>query len=196
MSYSVWASFFSYNIITHITPGPNNIVGLNAAGQAGLRGSSPVLIGMFSGLHLLLFLCGIFSAALGSVLPGLMVYIRYIGAAYILWLAFTVARSKPETKGGNFEGMTFLHGFLLQFANVKAIIYGISVFTIYVLPYYQGFPFILVFSILMAGIANLCTMIWVTAGIAMKNLFMRHWRTLNIIMSLLLANSALSILIS
>lgn len=196
MSYSVWASFFSYNIITHITPGPNNIVALNAAGNAGIRSSRSIIAGMFLGLHLLLFLCGLFSAALGSLLPGLMGWIRYLGAGYILWLAFDVARSRPKTAGGSLAGMTFLRGFLLQFANVKAIVYGISVFTIYVLPYYQSFIAIAGFSILMAGMANLCSMIWATAGIAMKTLFTTHWRALNLIMALMLAGSALSILLS
>lgn len=196
MSYSVWVSFLSYNIITHITPGPNNIVALNAAGNAGIRNSRSIIAGMFAGLHLLLLLCGLFSAALGSVLPDLMGWIRYLGAGYILWLALDVARSRPDDPGHGPEGMTFLRGFLLQFANVKAIIYGISVFTIYVLPNYRSLPAIVAFSVLMAGIANLCSLLWATAGIAMKQLFTTHGRALNLIMALMLAYSALTILMS
>lgn len=195
MSYSVWASFFSYNFITHITPGPNNIVALNAAGNVGLRNSRSILVGMFSGLHVLLLLCGLFSAALASLLPEYMHIIRYLGAAYILWLAFDVARSKPDTAGGSLAGMTFLRGFLLQFANVKAILYGVSVFTIYILPHYQGFWAIIGFSVLMAGMANLCSILWATAGMAMKHLFTTHRHTVNLIMAFMLVGSALSILL-
>ena len=43
---------------------------------------------------------------------------KYIGAAYILWLAIHIVFSKPSTENAE-QSESFLKGFMLQFVNVK-----------------------------------------------------------------------------
>ena len=47
-----------------------------------------------------------------------MEVLKYIGAAYILWLAIHIAFSKPSTENAE-QSASFLKGFMLQFVNVK-----------------------------------------------------------------------------
>lgn len=74
MSYLVWLSFFSYNLITSITPGPMNIVAMNAAGYFGFRKSRSIFGGLVLGLLAVLLLCGLFSATLSEILPQMLKY--------------------------------------------------------------------------------------------------------------------------
>ena len=46
---------------------------------------------------------------------------KYIGAAYILWLAIHIAFSK-KTSENTEQSASFLKGFMLQFVNVKIIV--------------------------------------------------------------------------
>ncbi|STV56956.1 LysE family transporter [Klebsiella pneumoniae subsp. ozaenae] len=49
----------------------------------------------------------------------------WIGAAYILWLAWQIAKSKPATGTPSAEPVGFWASLGLQFVNVKIILYGI-----------------------------------------------------------------------
>ena len=50
---------------------------------------------------------------------------KYIGAAYILWLAIHIVFSKPSTENAE-QSASFLKGFMLQFVNVKIYIFGVT----------------------------------------------------------------------
>jgi len=65
---------------------------------------------------------------ISAFLPDLLGIMKYIGAAYILWLAVHIAASKPTT-GTVEKSASFLKGFLLEFANVKIYLFGITALT-------------------------------------------------------------------
>ena len=50
---------------------------------------------------------------------------KYIGAAYILWLAIHIVFSKPSTENAE-QSASFLKGFMLQFVNVKIYMFGVT----------------------------------------------------------------------
>ena len=60
-----------------------------------------------------------------------MEVLKYIGAAYILWLAIHIAFSKPSTENAE-QSASFLKGFMLQFVNVKIYMFGVTALTGYV----------------------------------------------------------------
>ncbi|CAK7014467.1 LysE family transporter [uncultured Phascolarctobacterium sp.] len=193
MHYSIWLSFFTYTIITAVTPGPNNILALNATGRAGLKQSKNILLGIYSGFTCIMLICGLFSATLSVLLPGIMLYLKYIGATYIIWLAWHVAVSTPPDISGQSLEQSFWRGFWLQFVNVKIILYGITAFTGFILPYYQN-PFSIgAFILLLSLIGNGATHLWAIAGAALSTFLGRHWRIANISMSCLLLFSAFNL---
>lgn len=195
MGYTAWMSFFSYNLITSITPGPMNIVAMNVAGNRGLKKSAPVLWGLTLGLAGVLLLCGLFSSAFARALPDVVDYMKYIGGAYMLWIAWTILRSRPDQIDSSTPELTFSQAFLLQFINVKAYIWAITVYTAYVLPYYRGLVIIVAFAGLMLFIAVVCALIWALAGSLLSRLLNRHWQAANAVMAMLLLYSALSLVV-
>ena len=54
---------------------------------------------------------------------------KYIGAAYILWLAIHIVFSKPSTENAE-QSASFLKGFMLQFVNVKIYMFGVTALTL------------------------------------------------------------------
>lgn len=195
MGYTAWMSFLSYNLITSITPGPMNIVAMNVAGNRGLKKSTPVLWGLTLGLAVVLLLCGLFSTAFARALPGVVQYMKYIGGAYMLWIARTILRSRPDQVDSNTPELTFSQAFLLQFINVKAYIWAITVYTAYVLPDYRGIVIIVAFAGLMLFIAVACALIWALAGSLLSRILNRYWQAANALMALLLLSSAVSLVV-
>lgn len=54
-----------------------------------------------------------------------MEVMKYIGAAYILWLAIHIAFSR-KTSENTEQSALFLKGFMLQFVNVKIYMFGVT----------------------------------------------------------------------
>ena len=74
-----------------------------------------------------------------------MEMMKYIGAAYILWLAIHIAFSK-KTSENTEQSASFLKGFMLQFVNVKIYMFGVTALTGYVVGYMSSFSALLFLS--------------------------------------------------
>lgn len=196
MSYSVWLSFFSYTIVTALSPGPNNILALNSTGNFGLKRSRGLLFGIYTGFLGVMAVCGVFSTLLVKMLPNILVYMKYLGTAYIAWLSYHVAISKPNEVTENANSQSFWKGFILQFMNVKIILWGITAFTSFVLQYYHSSIIILGFILLLSVIGDGATHVWAVAGSAFNGLLKKYWRIINIGMATLLLYSAVKIILS
>lgn len=93
MTFSIIASFLTYSVIMSFTPGPNNIMALSSASQYGVRRSTALLMGMCSGFVGVMLSCALFTLALSRLLPEIMGWLVWVGAVYILWLAWHIATS-------------------------------------------------------------------------------------------------------
>lgn len=90
---------------------------------------------------------------------------KIIGAAYMLYLAFIILRSKnngEDTSGGKY--ISFLAGTLLQFINPKGVLYAITAMGTFVLPYQTTNASLLLYSIILAIIGFLGTFSWSIFG--------------------------------
>lgn len=195
MSINLWMAFLSYTVITALSPGPNNILALNATAKFGMRGSRRLLWGIYIGFSAVQILCGIFSSALVALLPGVLPYMKYVGAAYILWLAYHVAVSNPAVEDSGTSGMSFTKGFVLQFVNVKTILWGITAFTGYILPIYSAPMEIAAFTLLLILIGDAATFVWAVSGAVLQKILRKYWRTANVVMALMLLYSAVHLAI-
>ncbi|MGE8205975.1 LysE family transporter [Heyndrickxia sp. NPDC080065] len=196
MSYGVWLSFFSYTIVTALSPGPNNILALNSTGNLGLKQSRKLLFGIYTGFLGVMAVCGVFSTVLVAMLPNILIYMKYLGVAYIVWLAYHVVISKPLEVTENENSPSFWKGFILQFVNVKIILWGITVFTSFVLTNYHSSISILGFILLLSLIGNGATYIWAVTGSAFSDLLKKYFRVSNIVMAALLLYSAVKLIFS
>lgn len=194
MDYNIWFSFLAYACLTALSPGPNNILALNATAMNGLSKSRKLLVGIYSGFFSVMVLSALLSTSLIRFVPNALEIMKYAGAIYILWLAYNVAMSQPHQSGGDSVINSFWRGYLLQFVNVKIILWAITAYTGFILPHYNDLFIILAFVILLAAIGNVATFIWAITGATFSSFLTKYWRSSNGLMALMLIYSAITLL--
>ena len=185
MPMAVLSNFLIYCVINAFTPGPGNILALNTVTYYGYKKGKPLFFGIFAGYYVVQILCAIFVYGVNSLLPNVMEVMKYIGAAYILWLAIHIAFSKPSTENAE-QSASFLQGFMLQFVNVKIYMFGVTALTGYVVGYMFSFPALLFFELVIATIGTIATCTWIGLGVLIQKFYLRHFRVINIILALTL----------
>ena len=178
-------NFLIYCIVNAFTPGPGNILALNTVKNYGYKKEKPLFLGIFAGYYVVQLLCAIFVYGVNTLLPNVMGVMKYIGAAYILWLAIHIAISKPSSENTE-QSASFLKGFMLQFVNVKIYMFGVTALTGYVVSYMTSFPALLFFELVIATIGTIATCTWIGLGVLIQKFYLRHFRVLYIILALTL----------
>ena len=90
----VIGNFFVYSVINAFTPGPGNILALNTVTNYGWKKGNPLFLGIFAGYYVVQLICAVFVFGVSAFLPGVLDVMKYVGAAYILWLAVHIAFSR------------------------------------------------------------------------------------------------------
>ena len=110
------------------SPGPNTTLSTAMAANLGLARAMPFVCAVPVGWGLLLTLCSLGVGALVLALPWLGWGIKLIGAAYLLWLAWKLARSNTLQQASAAQlKVTFWQGVMLQFLNIKAWMLALTV---------------------------------------------------------------------
>lgn len=193
-----FAAFFSYIFLTAFTPGPNNIMSMSLAGSRGFRRTLRFCLGVFLAHIIIGFCAAAFSALLYSFIPRIERPLVYAGAAYILWLAWSIYRDKPsekKEKKTRFEAGSTLSGLVLQFINVKGIIFWLTAMSTFILPHYKSIPVIALFVLILCAVIFSSTVCWAAFGAVFEKLFAKRRRVLNIIMALLLVYCAVVLIL-
>ena len=185
MSKAVLSNFLIYCVINALTPGPGNILALNIVTNYGYKKGKTLFFGIFAGYYVVQILCAIFVYGVNSLLPNVMEVMKYIGAAYILWLAIHIVFSKPSTENAK-QSASFLKGFMLQFVNMKIYMFGVTALTGYVVGYMSSFPALLFLELVIATIGTIATCTWIGLGVLIQKFYLRHFRVINIILALTL----------
>ena len=189
----VIGNFFVYSVINAFTPGPGNILALNTVTNYGWKKGAPLFFGIFSGYYVVQMICAVFVYGVSALLPGMLGGMKYVGAAYILWLAAHIAVSRPD-RDGKERSASFLKGFMLQFVNVKIYLFGITALTGYVTNYSTALPVLVFFEFVIATIGTAATSAWIGAGMAIQKVYLRHYRLINIFLAVTLLECAYNIL--
>lgn len=191
------AAFWEMTLTACITvwsPGPNNIFLLSSSSRYGIRRNLNFMLGIWTGSLSLMILSGIFCSALAAVVPGIQPVMKYVGAFYLLYLAWQTARRLPPGDNEADKVPTYPMGILLQLVNVKIIIYGLTMFSSFILPY-ESRPLVLFFFafylMVLGAIGNL---IWAFAGNTLQRIYAGHYRLMNLIMALLVIWCAFRVL--
>ena len=185
-------SYLPYALITTFTPGPNNLMTFYAVSSSGWRRGSRIIFGIISGFIVLEVLVIMFCHELAKYAPQIVKYLKYAGAAYILWLAVHIALSSPgETEA---QSVTFRSGFFLALSNVKVMLYLITIFTVYVIPAGAGLGEMFLHGACIIALSTVSWGLWGTAGGVMQKFLKNHYRTFNAVMGIALLWCAVKIL--
>jgi threonine/homoserine/homoserine lactone efflux protein len=174
------------------TPGPNNIMSMNNAKNVGFKKAVKFNFGILVGSLFALGLCLLFSSILYNLVPKIQFPMKILGAAYLLYLVIKTLFSSKEHKTINTNG-SFVIGIVLQLINPKLILFGITVMSSYVLPYYKEIPMQILLLFIIAIIGFTATLCWALSGSLFSILFFKHKKVLDIIMALLLLYCAISL---
>ena len=187
-----WIAFVSYVLITTFTPGPNNIMSLANACKYGLRRTMRFTLGVCAGFFLIIGLSMAFTIVLYRVIPQVKPVMTVIGAAYILWLAYKTVTTSPHDDGAAGQS-TFASGMLLQFLNPKAILYGLTAASTFIIPHFRSVPVLVAFAAAMAAVSLVATSSWALFGSVFERFMAEHHRVFGWVMGALLIYCAVSL---
>ena len=86
-------AFVVFAVVAAVTPGPSNIMLTAAGAQAGVVRGLPCLLGVTTGMGLMMFVVPLGLGTLVLRHPVIVVALHWAGAAILLWLAWKIATS-------------------------------------------------------------------------------------------------------
>jgi cysteine/O-acetylserine efflux protein len=185
----------SFILISTFTPGPNNISSAAMGALHGFRKTLNYLVGITVGFLLVMSICAVASSWVLHLFPGVESLLRYIGAAYTLYLAYSILKASYSFEGESAKPLGFANGFLLQLFNPKLIIYGLTLFSTYLAPISANFIQI-IFAVILLALISLCAIaVWAAFGSVIKR-YMHHPRArvaLNVGLAVFLVITALDL---
>ena len=120
MTWSLLVSVAVFSFVTSVTPGPNNTFLLSSGANFGLRKSLPYLNGIMAGLSGMMVALGAGLGVIFTTLPLVYQVLKWVGFAYIVWLAFQIIKSTSKSETAEPKYIGFAKATTFQFVNPKA----------------------------------------------------------------------------
>lgn len=127
-----WIGFLSAAILLNLSPGPDIAFILGHTVRSGIRSGFAALFGIWSGacLHVLMAAAGLSAILAASAVA--FSTIKWVGAAYLIWLGIQALRSKGEGAWIKEAGKTlpwsriYRQGILVSLLNPKVAIFFLA----------------------------------------------------------------------
>ena len=132
---------------------------------------------------------------LGTVLGDAVELLSWVGAIYILWLAWHMLRSAGTAPEADDRQPGFLSGLLINLTNIKVMLYCVTTLSAFVLPYTDSFWWLLGVGLFLPLTGPSCNLVWLFAGTKLKALFSRHQKAIDILMAIALALCAVNLVL-
>ncbi len=162
MTADSFAVFLAVAAAAVFSPGPAMLAILGLALRRGFAATMPVVLGNVAGAILMMAASVLGLAALLAAVPQGLTALRWIGAAYLVWLGIQAIRTAgPGREPGVGADRGFLRGFLIALSNPKAILFFGAVLPQFVDP---ARPVLPQFAIMTATFGGMELV--VTAGVA------------------------------
>lgn len=116
------------------TPGPANMALMTTGARYGFAAALPFVAGVVLGKQLIIWPMGLGLMELAVQAPFVFETLKYLCAAYIIWLAWKVANLRLSPDGAGSEPPGFWAGLLVHPFNPKAWAMTIAAFTAFVTP--------------------------------------------------------------
>ena len=191
------AAMAMFAFVTSVTPGPNNMMLLASGVNFGMKRSLPHWLGVSLGHFVMLLLVGAGLESLLKAYPFVYQVMKVVGFAYLVYLAWGVARSgAPERNGAEAtKPISFFGAAAFQWVNPKAWIMSIGNFSNY-MPTDASITFVVLTCMMFSAINFPSVGLWVWLG-AKLEYYLQHdtvRRIFNWTMALLLVVSMIPVL--
>ena len=188
----------AYNFVMYVTPGPNNSILTTSGIKFGFFRSIPNILGIPTGHGLQLALVCLGLGSLFTSFPVLLDILRYVGAAYILYLAYKMFGSLNITSvEEKSRPLKYYEAILFQFVNPKAWVICITAVSLFY-PTDENIIIGTVFMVVMSTVINIPSIsMWALGGSVIRN-YLTNRKLKNIIeclLAILLVGTAVSIVL-
>ena len=194
MSQDTLFAFALFAVATSITPGPNNLMLLASGVNFGFRRTVPHMLGISSGFLVMVFAVGMGLAEIFSKVPSLYTVLKWVGAIYMLYLAWSIANSgsldEKKSDDQSAKPLSFFGAAAFQWVNPKAWIMAVSAFSTYV-PASGGWITIATVAVVFAVLNLPSVGMWAVFGSGLRHVLRvrRHLLIFNYSMAGLLVAS-------
>jgi len=184
-------------IATCVTPGPNNVMLMSSGANFGMGRTLRHVAGINIGFPLMVVAVGLGAGTIFRQYPGLHDGLQVIGAVYLLFLAYQIARS-PTTDLGDpsRQPLGFTGAALFQWVNPKAWVMAVGAVLAYTSPLGGYTLQVFLIALLFFLFGTPCSMVWVFFGQYLRRFLKRprHLKVFNIAMSLVLVVSLIPVI--
>ncbi|WP_421739176.1 LysE family translocator [Caulobacter sp.] len=184
-------AFVLFAFATAGTPGPNNMMLLASGANFGFRRTILHILGISAGLGVMVVAMGWGLSGVFRTLPVLHEVLKWVGAAYMLWLAWKIATTTGiNEKAAGGRPMTFLQAAGFQWLNPKAWAMAVGAATTYT-PEGSGSETVLLLAGTFMLVGAPCSAAWAGFGQVMRRYLDRPavLRAFNVTMAALLVAS-------
>ncbi len=194
------APVLSFAVSTTITPGPNNVMVTASGANFGYRRTLRHILGISLGFPVMVVAVGLGLGGLFQALPEVHIVLKFLGCAYILWMAWKIAAADGMGGSGARPGkpFTFLQAAGFQWVNPKAWVMAVGAITAYtsVGGYYYLEIALIALIFLVVCIPSIS--IWTLFGVGIgRMLTARKWlKIFNAAMALLLVASLIPVFLA
>ncbi len=116
----VLPALLAFAFASSVTPGPNVIMVAASSANHGVRATLPHMTGITFGFPAMIVLVGLGLAGPFAMSPTLHLVLKWIGSAWLLWLAWKIARSGAPGEGTGKPPLGFFGAAAFQWVNPKA----------------------------------------------------------------------------
>lgn len=195
MPYSLLQALLLQILVIGYTPGPANIYSFATSLRHGRRESFKMWLGLLTGFCIAACVMAILTHLLGNAIGEYVAWLKYVGAAYLVYLALKIYSRNGEIVEKD-SGASFFDGMVVQLTNAKMLLFELTAFSMFVLPYSNRFVDLLEVAawLTLAGPGG--NLAWLLAGSCLRGFFAQYGRLVDIISAIALILCAVWIVLS
>lgn len=183
-------ALIAFAIAGAFTPGPNNIMLAASGMNFGFTRTAPHMSGIVVGFVVMLLSVGFGLGALIAAYPAGQTVLKFIGTAYLLWLAWRIANAAPVDSSVRSRPFNFIEAALFQWVNPKGLLAVFGAMSIFIRPEEAVWD-VLTVAMVFFAVSIGAVVTWTAFGTALRNFIRdrRKLRIFNIAMAILLVAS-------
>jgi threonine/homoserine/homoserine lactone efflux protein len=173
MNVALITAFLAAAVPSFFTPGPNNLMLMTSAARFGVGRTLWHMLGVCIGFPLMVFLVGLGLGEIFTQLPWLKTVLKYLAAAYFLWMAWHLLGLKIGAVGGRVRPLGFFEALSFQWVNPKAWAMAVSFAAVFVQPDSARIPSLLLLTLGCLCLSPFSSLLWMVFGRQLETLLRR-----------------------